>query len=177
MSKAQEISVAGIFSALSFVLMFLSAFMPLTYLWVMLSGFAIMIIMIEAGQKTAFFAYISVTFLCFMLLPNIVISMEFALLIGYYPMIKLWLDNIERTLIRRAAKLAIFLIFSVVTLFISIHILGIVVAFGQVEQMRFFILIPIGQITIFCIAYDYVLGHMHRHYIKSLRPKIFPKDK
>ena len=142
----------------------------------MLSGFVIMVIMIEAGHKTAFLAHIAVTLMCFMLLPNIVILLEFALLIGYYPIIKMWLDNIARTLIRRLTKLAIFLVFAAATLFISIQIFGVGVMFGY-DQARLFVLIPIGQITIFCIAYDYVLGHALQYYTASLRPKIFPRNK
>jgi len=176
MSKIQQLAIGGIFSAIGVMLMFMSSFMPLTYLWVMSGGFVTMVIMIEAGRKTAFLAYVVITLMCFILLPNIVIIMEFALLIGYYPIIKMHLDNINRPLIRRAVKLAMFLLFSVAVLFISTQILGTTVLFGQVEQSRLFILIPMGQITIFCIAYDYTLTHIHQHYVTKLRPKIFRRN-
>jgi len=177
MSKTKQLAIGGIFSALSIMLMFMSSFMPLTYLWVMLSGFVIMVIVIESGRRIAFLAYFVVALMSFILLPNIVIIMEFALLIGYYPIIKMWLDNIGRALVRMAIKLVIFLVFSVVILFISVQILGIAVIFGQAERSRLFYMIPIGQITIFCIAYDYVLKSIHQYYVTNLQPKIFQRRK
>ena len=127
-----------------------------------------MVVVIETGRKTAFLAYIAVALMCVMLLPNIVIAMEFALLFGYYPIIKMWLDDIGRTFVRRVVKLTIFLIFAVVSLFISIHVLGIAIT----GQMSVYIAIPLGQITIFCIVNDYLLGHIHQHYTTKLRPII-----
>jgi len=177
MSKTQQLAIGGIFSALSFTLMFLSSFMPLTYLWVMFSGFVIMIIMTETGRKTAFLAYVIVALLCFVLLPNILIIMEFALLIGYYPIIKIWLDTINRTLVRWVVKLAVFLASAAASLFITVHILGIPISFLQPEQTSIFTVIPMVQITIFAIAYDYFLGQIHRYYTTKLRPKIFHKRK
>ena len=176
-SKTRQLAIGGIFSALSFTLMFLSSFMPLTYLWVMFSGFVIMIIVTETGRKTAFLAYVSVALLCFILLPNVLIIMEFALLIGYYPIIKIWLDSINRILVRWVVKLAIFFASAVASLFITVYVLGIPVYFLQSEQTRFFIAIPVAQITIFAIAYDYFLRQIHQYYTTKLRPKIFHKKK
>ena len=172
MSKARQIAIGGVFSALSFVLMFLSSFMPLTFLWVQLSGFVIMIIMVETGRKSAFLAYIAVALMCFMLLPNIVIVMEFALIIGYYPIIKMWLDDIERTFIRRAVKLAVFLAFTATSLFVSAHIFGIATI-----ELGFYLAIPIGQMTIFCMVNDYLLGHVHQYYTTKIRPNIFGNNR
>ena len=171
MSKARQIAISGVFSALSFVLMFMSSFMPLTFLWVQLSGFVIMVIMVETGRRNAFLAYVAVTLMCFILLPNTVIIMEFALIIGYYPIIKMWLDNIERTFVRRAVKLAIFLVLAATSLFVSAHIFGIATI-----GLGFYLAIPIGQMTIFCMVNDYLLGHIHQYYATKIRPNIFEKE-
>jgi hypothetical protein len=96
--------------------------------------------------------------------------MEFALIIGYYPIIKMWLDDIERTFVRRAAKLAIFLVFAATSLFVSAHIFGIATI-----GLRFYLAIPIGQMMIFCIVNDYLLGHVHQYYTTKIRPNIFGK--
>ena len=177
MSDARKAAFGGVLSALSLVLLAMSAFMPITYIWVMLSGFVIMIIAVEIGRMTAFLAYFAVSSLCFMLLPNIVIIMQFSLLLGWYPILKTWLDDtIVHTLVRIPIKLVIFICFAVTSLFIASHILGATVLWGRgLEQAGFLLAIPIAQSMIFCIAYDYLLDSFHDRYLTTLRPRIFTR--
>lgn len=172
MSKARQISIGAIFSAISFMMVFLSMYMPLTYLWVMLGGFGIMVIMTEAGARTATLAYITVSILCFILLPNISRAITFVLLTGYYPIIKVWLDNITRGSVRRVIKLLVFLMYSIVSTWITVQILGLAVGFEQLGHLRIHILIPLAQLTIYGIAYDYVLKELKQKYVEKIRPKI-----
>jgi len=171
MSKAQQLAIGGIFSALSFIMVYMSNFMPLPYLWIYLSGLVIMAIVTEAGRKIAFCAYIVVVILCFMLLPNIARTMIFTLLIGYYPVIKVWLDNISHALIRRTIKLIVFLVAASIDVFVSINLLGISFAVGQIEQWEILFAIAVARTAAFGIAYDFLLGNIHKYYIAELRPK------
>lgn len=173
MLKARQIAMGGILSALSFVFMFMSLFMPLTYIWIFMSGIAILIIVIEAGRKAAICAYIAVTLLCFILIPNIFRTLAFALSFGYYPIIKMWLDNISQTWLRLALKLALFLASAVVNLVIYVNLMGIEIDFGQIQQVGTFIALPIGSFVLAHIGYDIWLGAFHRYYIERLQPRIF----
>ena len=177
MSKARHAAIGGVFSALSILLMFMSLFMPLTHLWVAFGGFMILLIVIEAGRKTAFCSYIAVVFLCFILIPNIVRVAEFMLFIGYYPIIKMQLDNIGRIWLRRLVKFVLFIVCAVINLIVFIHVLGIAVAFEQIQQVGMYIALPLGQMLILYIGYDYLLKHFHLYYIAKLRSKISPPHK
>lgn len=175
MSKARQLAIGGGFSALSLMLMYMSLFMPLTYLWVYFSGFMIMVIVVEAGRKTAFTAYIAVALLCFILLPNIMRAMAFTALIGHYPAIKGLLDGINSAFIRKVAKAAIFISAAAIQVFISVQLLGIPIAFtfGQFEHTEILFAIAVSQPAVFYIVYDYILGSIHDSYITKLRPKLF----
>ena len=167
MSKVRCVAIGGIFSALSIIIIFMSLFMPLTYLWVALSGFPILLIVIEAGRKTAFCAYIGVTLLCFVLIPNMLRTVEFALFIGFYPIIKMKLDSLDRTWFRRVIKLVLFFVCAVVNLTISVHMLGVSVAFEHIH-----IAVPVGAMMISYIGYDYLLAYFYHYYVTKLRSKI-----
>ena len=169
MSKTLQMTIGGIFSALSFTFMYLSLFMPLTYLWVYLAGFVMMAIAIETGRKTALCAYVVVALLCFMLLPNMARALSFAALIGYYPVIKVRLDNISRAFVRRIAKAAIFAAAAVAEVFVVVQLLGLSVApgIGQFEHAGAVFTIAVAQRTAFAVAYDYVLGFVHHRYTMS----------
>ena len=175
MSKTRQLAIGAVFSALGFILMYMSSFMPLTYLWVVLSGFMIMAIVTEAGRKAALCAYFAVSLLCIILLPNVMRVVEFAIFIGCYPVIKTWLDVIKHKSMRRMANGVIFIIFAVVSLFVSINVLGITIDFDEISQVGILVALPLGQMIFLGIFYDYALGRIHRYYLTELRQKIFHK--
>lgn len=174
MLNVRQISFGGVFVALNFIFMYMSTLMPLPYFWVFASGYVIMMIVVESGRKTAFFAYLTVSFLCLMMLPNILRTLIFVILIGHYPISKDILDNISYTIRRRTAKLILFLVIGITQVFFTVQVLGMPLSFGQfqIEHGGLLVTLAIIHPTVSAIIYDYVLDSMKNHYVTRLRPRI-----
>ena len=174
MSNVRQIAIGGVFAALSFVFMYMSTLMPLPYFWVFASGFVIMAIVVEVGRKTAFFAYLAVSFLCLMMLPNVSRILIFVILIGHYPILKDMLDKISYNIRRRAVKLILFFVIGAIQVFFTVQVLGMPLTFGQfqIEQGGLLVALAIIYPIVSAILYDYVVGSMKNYYITRLRPRI-----
>ena len=136
----------------------------------------ILVIAIEAERKIALCVYVVVGILCFILIPNISRALEFALFIGYNPMIKLGLDGVSRTWLRRVIKLTLFIVCAVIKLTISILMMGITFVFEPIQQAGTYIALPPASSLVLYLFCEYYLGRFQQIYFTKMRSRFLRKE-
>jgi hypothetical protein len=92
-NSAKQIALGGVMAALAVVIMCLGGLIPVaTYVCPMLCAVLLMIVMSQTGKKIAWAWYGAVAVLSLLLGPDKEAAAVFVFL-GYYPIIKPWLDQ------------------------------------------------------------------------------------
>ena len=107
MNRSGKIALGGLSAALAVVCMMFTA-MPVTvYALPLLAGMLLLPLTLEAGKTAGWTAYAVVSLLVLLLTPLWEPKLLFVLYFGYYPILKLTLDNLKRPL-AWMLKLAVF---------------------------------------------------------------------
>lgn len=172
---AFKVALGGICSALCLTLMFCSSFLPmLDYTIPAFAGFIPVIVAVEVNPKWAMATYAAVSFLTVFITPNYEASILFIIFMGYYPLLKIYLDRLKSKALNLVIKFLIFNSAAVIFFVIFQYIVA-----GQGDMLeglekfgRFapFILLALGNITF--IIYDYMLKQLTDIYTGWFRTKI-----
>ena len=93
--KSKQVALAGMLSALAVVILFLGSMVELLDLSAAaLAALAVMVAVIELGNGKAFGVYLVSSLLSVLLFPKTA-SVVFAAFVGYYPVLKVYLDKIR----------------------------------------------------------------------------------
>lgn len=98
----------GMVSALCVALMLLGTIIPIAmFIAPAVAGFLIATVCVECGKKMAWTAYAAVSLLGLLFVPDKEIALIFAVLLGYYPLVKPWFDRIRPGLLGGVSKLVL----------------------------------------------------------------------
>ncbi len=104
--QSWTLAYCGMASALCLTLMLLGAIFPVAmFIAPALAGFLIKTVEIECGRKPAFTAFGAVSLLGVLFVPDKEVALVFAVLLGYYPLVKPWFDRIRFRPVRVGSKL------------------------------------------------------------------------
>lgn len=171
---AFRISLGGIISAVCLMLMFCTGMFPmLDYTIPAFAGFLMVVMIVETSSKWAVTTYFVVSALCLVITPNYEATMLFILFMGYYPILKFYLDRLESKVLAWSVKYAVFNLAAVVFflafqyVFTSVDLLEGMDMFGKFA-------VPVLWImgNVFFWLYDKVLGQLVDLYVKWFRKKI-----
>lgn len=170
LKKSKQLSFGGIVSALSLILMFASAMLPmLEYTSPALAGAVLGLLVIEIGKKTAVIAYIAVSVLSFFIVPNKEVLILFIGFFGFYPILKSVIEKINKTLIRRIVKWLTFNTAIVLSYIVIINVLGLTQVtneLGMFGEWAWVVLLVIGNAAF--VVYDIALSKGYEAYIIRL---------
>ena len=128
MSSARKMALTGLLVALAVVIMLLGGVVPLaTFCCPLLAGLMLIPIFVECGGKLAGCAYAAIAALGLILCPDKEAALLFAF-IGHYPLLRWRLEQIRRTPLRIAAKLAVFNV-------CILAMYGLIILVFQMEQI------------------------------------------
>lgn len=96
MKRSAKVAISGVFSALALVCMLFTIFPYATYALAGLAGAILLPVALECGKTWAFGAYGVVSLLSFLLAPDMESKLLFVAFFGYYPILKLILDRLNR---------------------------------------------------------------------------------
>ena len=171
---AFRISLGGIISSVCLFLMFCTNMFPmLDYTIPAFAGFLMVVMIVETSPKWAFTTYVTVSVLCFIMTPNYEASLLFILFMGYYPILKFYLERIDNKDLCWVLKYTVFniavVVFYIVFQYIitSVDLLEGMGAFG-----KYAVLVLWLGANVFFLVYDYVLGQLIDLYIHWFRKKI-----
>lgn len=171
-----RISFCGIISALSIVLMLLTAIIPVgTYAIPAIAGVLITMVVIEYGCKWATSVYIVVSILSLFFVLDKEAASYYILLFGYYPIIKAIFEyRIKNKFVQYVLKFAVFNVAVISAFYIGIFLLGI----KPEEYSLFGVYLPMVFLlagNIFFIFYDILITSFVIKYVRNLRKLLFKK--
>ena len=109
MKKSQKIAIGGLLTAFACMIIIISNVFPSgMYTFPALSGVIILVLSFVAGQGIAWSSYIAVSIVSFLLCTSKEATLCFILFLGYYPLIRQYLQKIKLKFVRLIIKLLIF---------------------------------------------------------------------
>lgn len=122
--KSWQVAYCGMAAALCVALMLLGTIIPIAmFIAPAVAGFLIATVCVECGKTMAWTAYAAVSLLGILFVPDKEIALIFALLLGYYPLVKPHFDRIRLSPLRWGAKIllcngAVLLLYGGILLFL-----------------------------------------------------------
>lgn len=175
-SNTRRTAVCGMFAALAVVLLAAGSIFPLaTFCAPALAGLCAVPVAVEFGLKAGLAVYIITGVLALFFCPDLEAVCIFLFLLGYYPLLKPWLDRAARPVVRVLAKLAIcnlsvlacygllLFVFPLPALQAEMGEMGLLAAGGM---------LVLANITF--LVYDAALVNLLRIYLCRIRPRLFP---
>ncbi len=106
---AKQVAFGGINILLTTVSLYLASTLPTNRIFFLaLSSVFLSVIVIEFGTKTAFFNYLASSILGFLIIPNKFIMVTYILLLGYYGIVKYYIEKLDNLILEWIIKLVIF---------------------------------------------------------------------
>ncbi len=162
------VSLCGIMSGLALALMFILGMIPsFEYITPAIAGILIWVIRLVS--------YVAVGLLCLLITPNYEVAMMYIFLLGYYPIVREYLQKIRLKLLRWIAKLALFSVMGVGAYMILIYLFGMTYLMDETNEFGSLIIYGMGAFAF--IMYDIFLGMYVPFYEKILKPKIMRRMK
>ncbi len=168
------VSLCGIMSGLALALMFILGMIPsFEYITPAIAGILIWVIRDRLGVKYGLVSYIAVGLLCLLITPNYEVALMYIFLLGYYPIVREYLQKIRLKVLRWAAKLVLFSVTAVSAYMILIYLFGMTYLMDETNEFGQY-----GSLIIYCmgafafVMYDIFLGMYAPFYEKMVKPKI-----
>ena len=168
------VSLCGIMSAVSLVMMFFLSMIPaFEYISPIVSGMCIWIVGERLGARYAVMTYIAVGLLSLFISPNYEASMMFVFLLGYYPIARQYFMKLPHAVLRWLVKLAVYAASAVACYWVLINLLGmkrLLEDMGELGEYGPWILLALGAAAF--VMYDIFLGLFKPFYDLAIKPKI-----
>lgn len=163
-NSAKNVALGGVMAALALVVMCLGGLIPLaTYVCPMFCAVLLMVVLKTAGSRYAWAWYGAVAVLSMLLGPDKEAAAVFVFL-GYYPILKPWLDKRKLSFVWKLAlfNAAIFAMYTVL-----IHVFGLADVAAEFEELGTVLTIVtliLGNATLFMLdVLLTILGKRKRH--------------
>lgn len=171
MKNTLKAAMCGVLSALSVLLLFFGgASFLFAYIMPMVTGLIMIILNRACGTPWAVTAFVSVSFLSFMLVADRECVLMYILFFGYYPILHPSIEKISSKLIRWAAKLLVFNIMITVVQLILVYIFGI--PFLEEGTGKIFIPVFAVLMNVMFVVYDMLINRLTLLYKLRLEKKI-----
>lgn len=169
--KSRSVALAGMLTAIAVVILLFGTLFELLDLSASaLASLAVMVAVIELGNGWAGGVYAAAALLSLLLFPLRTASVTFAAFIGYYPVLKVYLDRIKPRPLQYLIKLLPFNAFLFVSLWLLTKLVGV-----ESSWLTDFIgglpaLWLLGNLTYF--VFDLALGRLSLFYIVKIKNRI-----
>lgn len=168
MRSAKNLALAGIFSALCVVFLFVgSLFQTLDLSAAAVASIIVLIAYIELGKGWSLGVYAVASILSVLLLPQKTAAAVFTCFVGFYPILKVLLNNIKPKWLSYTVRIICFNFFLTVLILVSKKL------FGIEEDFLGFGYIIYGLANLAFIVFDFALERISVVYILRIKPKLF----
>lgn len=124
-TSAKQVALGGMLTAVAVVIMCLGSMIPVnTYVCPVLCILLTRPVLQQCGRKIGWCYYMAVGILGLVMAPDKEAAVVYVFL-GYYPMLRPWLERIPAKVIRTAAKLTLFTIAGVAAYWLLLSVMGL----------------------------------------------------
>lgn len=168
------VALCGIMSGLAISVMFVFGFVPtFEYVTPAFAGVLVYVIKENLGVKYGLVSYVAVGLLCLLITSNYEAAMMFIFLLGYYPILREYIQKIKFVLLRGAVKLAVLAVSTTGCYLLLIYVFGMTELLEDSDDFGKYSMIVIVVLALFAFAsYDIFLGYMKPFYEKIIKSKI-----
>lgn len=171
--KSFRVAFCGLVSALALVLMLSTTIIPVaTYAFPCFAGFLLIAVVVEFGEKWALAAYFVISVLSLFLAGDKEAVVYFIGFLGFYPIIKSFIERIKSRAVQWIIKYIIFTACMIGAFTVCKFVLG--VSDEEFTVMGFYIpWVFLIAAEAFFVVYDKCASVLVLRYITSIRGKIF----
>lgn len=174
-SQSSRVALCGVLGALSVVLMLLGNIVPLaTYCAPMLAAMLLIPLVEEFTPGTALLLYAAVAILSMLILPDKEPALIYALVLGYDPVLKRWLDaRVRFRPVRILCKLTVFNLGLIVAYLLLLTLFGapgLAEEFAQAGRGLLLAMLAMGNLAF--VIFDRALEVITLVYRRRLRPTL-----
>lgn len=171
MKTTVKTALGGMLIAMSAAIMMMSSIIPfLTYSIPAITALFVMFMRIECDSKWAFAVYVGTSIVCAFVVPEKEAVAIYIALTGYYPLLKLALDKLNRVL--SVIVKAVFFVAVIVSSYtVMMRVFSISTELLE-ETGRFMIplLVVLGLVTF--LLYDYAIGNLEIMYYRKWQKQV-----
>ncbi len=165
--KTKKIALNGILGALAVICLVLATVLPTNKISLYaLSSFFVAVSIIESGVKAAWIFYVSTSLLGFILLPNKLGILPYAVFFGVYGIVKHYIEKLDKIMIEFAIKLVYF------NLCLGLAVLLASELFGHSVAVRLPWWLAIIALEVIFLLYDIVYSLFINYYKAKIKPKL-----
>lgn len=166
-NQSRSVALAGMLSALAVVFLFLGSMVELLDLSAAaMASLAVMVAVIELGKGWAGGVFAVSALLSLLLFPRTA-AVVFAMFIGYYPVLKVFLDRIRPLLLQYAVKLLCFNAFLASAFWLIKMLIG---AESEWLEGSLWVLFLLGNATF--AVFDFALAKLAVFYIVKIKNRM-----
>lgn len=166
-SAVRNLSFGGVLLAVLIIDLYLSNVLPTSRLSLLvISSFIMAVAVIELGKRYLWIFYISASILAILFMPDKVKAIIFVTFFGLYPIIRFYIDKINKIVFETILKFLYFNIFLI--FFIGFAYTFLVKDLGI--NFPIYIIVLIGQVAFF--AYDFLFTSFISFYFSRIKNKI-----
>lgn len=164
--NTKKVTLGGILTALTVAILYLASVMPTLRLTACaVSSAIICVMMIKYGTKSSLLVYLAASVVSFVLLPNKMLFVGYALFFGNYPIIKAYIERIGNIAFEWVVKLILFGVYSVIAY-------GVVTAFFSNVVLPYSNSVLLAVVIVIAAIYDIALSlfvsEIRRRFLKLL---------
>lgn len=169
MKQSSKTALGGIVSALSIVLMLMTAVIPfMSYALPLIAGALLILMVIEINKSWAFIVYVAVSLLSVLVVPDKEAATFYIAFFGYYPIIKSTLEKHLPNVVEWIVKLLIFNAATVAAYLFTVYVLGI--PFDDMgEYGKYGVFALLGLANFVFVFYDILLTKLVTLYMIKFR--------
>ncbi len=170
---AKRIAFSAILMALAVVTLFGASVLPTAKIAILaITSVFGAITVAEYGAKYGAVHYIGVSILAFLLIPKKMMVIIYFIFLGYYPIVKMYIERINKRGAEWLIKLLIFNLFLIVSYFIfNAFFLPAMESVTVLIALKYLPALIVASEAVFVI-YDYVLSYIITYYYQMVRTKI-----
>lgn len=172
--ESRRIALAGVFGALSAVMMLLGGILPFaTFAAPAIAGILIVPVAIEYGLRTGYLLYAAIGLLALFVVPDKEMSLIFLFFLGYYPLLKASIERIRARAVQWCIKLAVFnaCVLCMYAVLFFLFPMGAVADELQNTGLLFAgLLLVMGNVTF--VVYDIAIARIIGLYCARLRARL-----
>lgn len=159
MKKSYKVALGGLIMALCLVTMAITTVFPFASFAIpAIAGVMLIILNLEFGKGWALLVYLGVAFLNFFISSDHTAIISFAVLLGYYPILKGVIESIRKPVLEWVLKMVCFNVAILIGVFLTILIFGKEILLAEYSE---FGKLGIGLFILACngvfVVYDFAL--------------------
>lgn len=163
------VSVCGLFTAMSVVIMLIAHIPTLTYAVPAIAGALSVVVFLEFGFKPAFTVYMAVSVLSFLLCEKEAF-LCYTLFFGYYPILKAYIERLSSKTVQWILKIVEFTVSFSLAIWLAFVLFGIPI--DDIEYGYYGVAFTFAALEVMFVLYDIALTRVITLYFVKYRSKL-----